>query len=99
MTGLGAASITACTAERLGSFGGFPNSVISAPAQKVRPAQVSTIAFGRIIGDGLLHRLRDAGAQLRRERVDGWGIEGDDGDFAFAGQIHDVIDGGHGGLR
>ncbi len=30
---------------QVGRFGGLPNSVMSAPAMKVRPAQASTIAF------------------------------------------------------
>ena len=36
---------------RPGGFGGLPNSVMSAPAMKVRPAQVSTIALHFGIGD------------------------------------------------
>src|SRR6202158_2806536 len=43
--GLGEVSISISTSWRPGGFGGLPNSVMSAPAMKVRPAQVSTIAF------------------------------------------------------
>ena len=43
-TGFGIASIAAMTAARLGDCGGLPNSVISAPAKKVRPAQAITTA-------------------------------------------------------
>src|SRR6202165_269628 len=43
--GLGEFSISISTSWRPGGFGGLPNSVMSAPAMKVRPAQVSTIAF------------------------------------------------------
>ena len=42
---LGLFSIAVSTSCRPGGFGGLPNSVMSAPAMKVRPAQVSTIAF------------------------------------------------------
>src|ERR1700737_4795192 len=43
--GFGEFSISISTSWRPGGFGGLPNSVMSAPAMKVRPAQVSTIAF------------------------------------------------------
>src|ERR1700687_1755828 len=43
--GLGEVSISISTSWRPGGFGGLPNSVMSAPAMKVRPAQVSTLAF------------------------------------------------------
>ena len=45
MIGFGEFSISVSTSLRPGGFGGLPNSVMSAPAIKVRPAQVSTIAF------------------------------------------------------
>ncbi len=35
----------ALTARRPGSFGGLPNSVMSAPAMKVRPSQTSATAL------------------------------------------------------
>src|SRR4030081_1575133 len=44
MIGFGEFSIRTSTSCRPGGFGGLPNSVMSAPAMKVRPAQVSTIA-------------------------------------------------------
>src|SRR6201998_1064532 len=43
--GFGEFSISVSTSCRPGGFGGLPNSVMSAPAIKVRPAQVRTIAF------------------------------------------------------
>src|SRR3981189_2188396 len=43
--GFGDSSIPVRTSCRAGGFGGLPNSVMSAPAIKVRPAQVRTIAF------------------------------------------------------
>src|SRR6266851_352560 len=43
--GFGEFSMTVSTSCRPGGFGGLPNSVMSAPAIKVRPAQVRTIAF------------------------------------------------------
>ena len=42
--GFGEFSIVSSTSCRPGGFGGLPNSVMSAPAMKVRPPQVSTIA-------------------------------------------------------
>ena len=45
MIGFGEFSIATSTSCRPGGFGGLPNSVMSAPAIKVRPPQVSTIAF------------------------------------------------------
>src|SRR5450631_613016 len=45
MIGLGEFSISVSTSCRPGGFGGLPNSVMSAPAMKVRPPQVRTIAF------------------------------------------------------
>src|SRR5438874_70101 len=45
MIGFGEFSIRTSTSARPGGFGGLPNSVMSAPAMKVRPAQVSTIAL------------------------------------------------------
>src|SRR6202140_1324555 len=45
MIGLGLFSIATSASCRPGGFGGFPNSVMSAPAIKVRPPQVRTIAF------------------------------------------------------
>src|SRR6202051_2018164 len=43
--GFGEFSMTVSTSCRPGGFGGLPNSVMSAPAIKVRPPQVRTIAF------------------------------------------------------
>src|ERR1700733_8545099 len=43
--GFGEFSISVSTSFRPGGFGGLPNSVMSAPAIKVRPAQVRTIAL------------------------------------------------------
>src|SRR6202158_4249106 len=43
--GFGEFSISVSTSCRPGGFGGLPNSVMSAPAIKVRPSQVRTIAF------------------------------------------------------
>src|SRR6202795_4109335 len=43
--GFGLLSIATKASCRPGGFGGFPNSVMSAPAIKVRPPQVRTIAF------------------------------------------------------
>ena len=40
----GLPSMTSSTSWRPGSFGGWPNSVMSAPAMKVRPAQAMTTA-------------------------------------------------------
>src|SRR3954470_5439029 len=45
MTGFGAFSIAACVAGSDAPLGGFPNSVMSAPAMKVRPSQISTMAL------------------------------------------------------
>ena len=45
MIGFGEFSIRTSTSARPGGFGGLPNSVMSAPAMKVRPPQVSTIAL------------------------------------------------------
>ena len=45
ITGFGLFSMVSMMARRPGSFIGLPNSVMSAPATKVRPAQISTIAF------------------------------------------------------
>src|SRR5690606_35841222 len=45
ITGLGLSSIRALISEIFGLTGGAPNSLISAPAKKVRPAQISTTAF------------------------------------------------------
>jgi hypothetical protein len=42
--GFGEFSSSVSTSLRPGGFGGLPNSVMSAPAMKVRPAQVSTMA-------------------------------------------------------
>src|ERR1700682_6097578 len=43
--GFGEFSISLSISASPGGFGGLPNSVMSAPAMKVRPPQVSTIAF------------------------------------------------------
>src|SRR5258705_2113572 len=45
MIGFGEFSIRVSTSCKPGGFGGLPNSVMRAPAIKVRPPQVSTIAF------------------------------------------------------
>src|SRR5688572_22625544 len=45
MTGLRLPSMRSRTACRLGSVGGLPNSVMSAPAMNVRPAHTMTIAL------------------------------------------------------
>ena len=45
ITGLGEFSIASCTSNRLAPFCAPPNSVMSAPAMKVRPSQISTIAL------------------------------------------------------
>jgi hypothetical protein len=44
-TGLGEFSIISWTSKRLGPAMAPPNSVMSAPAMKVRPSQISTIAL------------------------------------------------------
>ena len=43
-TGFGEPSIRSSTVWSPGSIGGLPNSVMSAPAMKVRPEQTMTIA-------------------------------------------------------
>ena len=44
-TGFGIVSIAAMTSPRPGACGGLPNSVMSAPAKKVRPAQAISTAL------------------------------------------------------
>ena len=44
-TGFSLASIAAMTSSVVGARTGLPNSLMSAPAMKVRPAQTMTIAF------------------------------------------------------
>jgi len=43
ITGLGESSRAACTSNRLAPLWAPPNSVMSAPAMKVRPSQISTM--------------------------------------------------------
>ena len=45
ITGFGEFSMVACTSGRLAPFMAPPNSVMSAPAMKVRPSQISTPAL------------------------------------------------------
>ena len=45
MTGLGLSSIMVWQSNRLAPFMAPPNSVMSAPAMKVRPPQIRTIAL------------------------------------------------------
>ena len=45
ITGLGESSIIPCTSNSEGPAMAPPNSVMSAPAMKVRPSQISTIAL------------------------------------------------------
>ena len=45
ITGLVAFSMASCTSSRLAPFCAPPNSVMSAPAMKVRPSQISTTAL------------------------------------------------------
>jgi hypothetical protein len=45
ITGLEAPSIVSCTSNREAPRGALPNSLMSAPAMKVRPSQISTIAL------------------------------------------------------
>ena len=63
-----------------GGFGGLPNSVMSAPAMKVRPAQVSTIALTCRIGDRSLDAFQNAAADRSAQRIDRRAVDRDDGD-------------------
>src|SRR6516165_3456904 len=45
MIGFGPPSRTPCSSGKVAPFGGLPNSAISAPAMKVRPAQITTMAL------------------------------------------------------
>ena len=53
-TGLRIASMAAIMSSVVGSRVGWPNSEMSAPAMKVRPAQLSTDGFNRVIAAGVL---------------------------------------------
>ena len=68
-----------------GGFGGLPNSVMSAPAMKVRPPQVSTIAFTSGSAIGALDAFEDAAPHRGAERVHRRTVDRDDGD-----DVHDV---------
>ena len=77
---------------KVAPFGGLPNSEISAPAMKVRPAQITTMALTA----GSAAALRDAVAQpvahIGRKRIDRRRIDRQHGDIAFAGQVGHGID-------
>ncbi len=77
-------SIAAMTSARPGGFIGLPNSVMSAPAMKVRPAPVSTIASTLLSRGGLGEVFEHARAHFMLERVDGRIVDDDDGDGAVA---------------
>ena len=76
-----------------GGFGGLPNSVMSAPAMKVRPPQVSTIAFTSAIGDRALHAFEDAAAHRGAERVYRRAVDRDDGDGVMTFEFYDFVHG------
>ncbi len=103
ITGLAEFSKASCTSKRLAPFCAPPNSVMSAPAMKVRPSQMMHDGLGARIGDGQGHAFGQAIAHGGGERVHGRGIEGDDSDVAFKGVVGHGVDGGHGcfllGLR
>ncbi len=86
MTGFSLASMTAITSMVVGPCAGLPNSPMSAPAMKVRPAQTITIAATAGIGARPRHRIDESGAQGVVQRVDGRIVDGDDGDIAVAAQ-------------
>ena len=78
------ATSTSC---RPGGFGGLPNSVMSAPAMKVRPPQVSTIALTLGVGDRALHAFEDAAAHRGAQRIDRRAVDRDDADVVMTFEL------------
>ena len=66
---------------------GLPNWRMSAPAMKLRPAPIITIALTLGIGLALLQRLDDAVADAGPQRVDRRIVDGDDADPVLALRI------------
>ena len=85
----------AMTSPRLGARGGLPNSLMSAPAKKVRPAQAITTASTRRVVAGLAQRLDKPGADLVLQRVDRRIVGDDDRDPAVAAKIDAGVDVAH----
>ncbi len=94
-TGFGIASIAAMTSCRLGACGGLPNSVMSAPAKKVRPAQATTTALTAPSSRAWLQGLGESGPHLVLQRVDWRVVDGDDGNLAVAAKIDAGVDAAH----
>ena len=61
---------------------------MSAPAMKLRPAPIITMAFTFGIGLALLDRLDDAVANARRQRIDRRIVDGDDADAVLDIEPH-----------
>ena len=84
MVGFLMSSISEITSIRLGGCDGLPNSVMSAPATKVRPAPVTTIASTLASSRACLKHSMRPGAHAMAQRIHGRIVDGDDGDVAVA---------------
>ena len=83
------------TSPRPGGCGGLPNSVMSAPAKKVRPAQAITTASTAPSVARLPQRLGEPGADLVLERVDRRVVDGDDRDLVVQAEVDAGVNAAH----
>ena len=93
MVGFFTSSSVAMTSIRLGGCDGLPNSVMSAPATKVRPAPVRMIASTPASSRAAMTCLHDALAHAMAQRIHGRIVDGDDGDVAVATQTDRIVQG------
>ncbi len=89
-------SMAVCTSNRLAPLGAPPNSVMSAPAMKVRPSQTMTIALAPGSARPCLTPSARPSRTFQREGVHRRRVDGDDADVPVELIGGDVVDGGHG---
>ncbi len=78
------------TSGSAGACGGLPNSRMSAPPMKLRPAPTSTTALTAGIGVGRFDGRQQAAPHVDAERIDGRVVDRDEEDVAVAGLVQDV---------
>ena len=76
---------------RPGGFGGLPNSVMSAPAMKVRPPQVSTMRLDFGIGDRLFHAIENTAAHGGAQRIHRRAVNRDDADVVMTFELDHCV--------
>ena len=98
-TGFGASSRTSIISRKPGASSGLLNSVMSAPAMNVRPAQASTMPVTSALATASRMVSQIPWRTCRLRGVDGGVVDGDDGNAVTYFELNGVRFRGHEGSR